>query len=565
MGYSITSSFGRLLGALKSTTTRTHAVPRNAGAEEQRRAAIGLKNGYSAHDTPAGPIYTADTPEAGYFVEEREYAPTIMTVESPSMAGPNSAHARRARFEDPAEEFTNAGPKVSHKPIDYSIFTVRADTVPAQPTHVKEDLFETPKVMEFSEDTSTKVEEAVVTEIPAPIEITPIQESIREEPVVETAPAEPEVEVAPVETPVVEVSDIDETEESPAAEITASTAVFGGVAGVGMAKTSIAIPMPVVPIFLNDETEAVRLFDPVLDFDANECELTLEDSDIPEDGMEKTLAEDIEIEEFQAALEMEAEAAPAEVEVAPVETPVIDIAPVEEPVVEIAPVEEAEIFPVCELADVEEVPVAYTPIETPVTEEPVIEIAPAEESVEFFPVGELADVEEVPVAYIPTVEAAPVEEPELFPVCELADVEEVPVDYTPTIEAAPVEEVPAIPAPAQVFCLPPAGDVKFIEAPSEPVIEVKPAEEPVEFFPVGELADVEEVPVAYTPAVEIAPAEEPVIEVAAVEVSEEPVIDMTAEEEPVVEIAPVERKAEPSIIRRSTVDPADVAAILFGL
>ena len=522
MGFSI-STFGKLFGAFKPATTRAPAVPKNSSAEQQRRAPIGLKSGYTAHNTPAGPIYTTATPEAGYFSEEREYAPTIMTVESPSMAGPNSAHARRARFEDPAEEFTNAGPKVARKPIDYSIFTVRADTVPSEPAPAK-DIFEVPEVVEVAEDTSTKAEEVTVTEIPAPIEITPIQESIREEPAAEVAPVdvapieETVEEIVPVETPVIEVTAIDdaevtetevaESEESPAAEIAASTSFIGGVAGCsGMAETSLSIPMPVVPIFLNDEAEAVRYFDPLLDFDANECEPTLEESDIPDDDMERRLAEDIEIEELQAALENQTVAASSE-------TPVIEVVPVEEPSVEIAPVEE-------------------------------------------------------PV--------------EFFPVQELADVVEVPVDYMPSEEISPSEEIPAIAAPAQVFCLPPAEDVKFIEAPSEPVIEVAPVEEAVEVYPVQELADVVEVPVDYTPAVEV-PAveenveffpveeladvvEEPVVYVPCVDVpeTEEPVIDMTVDEEPVVEIAPTERKAEPSIIRRGSVDPADVAAILFGL
>ena len=540
MGLStIGSSIARLKFALIGNTK---PAVRNDFVEEQRRAAIGLNEGYARHETPAGPVFTSQVSEASYFAEESEFAPTIMTVEPARLTEANAVHIRRtSRFEDPTEEFINAGPKASKTPIDYSVFNVRVGSVPApaedlfsasKPVEVPEAVVNTVAVAEIEpveeepEITITPVEDIIRVE---PIKVEPVDEPVEEEPVVET------VSVETIEVPVVETS--------------------------------------VEPIMIEPVVE-----EPVIE-------------------------------------------APTEETVAEVSVPeIITIAPVEEPVIEAVPEEAVSSVPstpvmVSEPATIE-TPIEET-VEEPVSigfteesaaeEEEPVEISPAEEIATSTAVfGGMANCAGVAItsgclsmqAYVPILddecELVKVFRPELvddYMECErsmedllpetddgmermlaesiemeereaaleeqaseAAEVAvEVPSEIAEPSAEAPAEEpaVMAIEAPAPVACLPPASEVKCIEAPAgAPAFEEIP-EEPVFGIPSAD-APVEDISEAVAP-------EEPVIEIAPIEEIAE-----TPAEEPVVEIAPTERKSEPSILSRKSVDPADVAAVLFG-
>ena len=198
--------------------------------------------------------------------------------------------------------------------------------------------------------------------------------------------------------------DVPASEVSPADEIAASTSVFGGMAGVvGVAKTSEAISKPVYSLKFDDESEVLRAFDG-MDVDLDEFYSTqniVDNLPMVDDGMEKMLAEDLEIEEAEAIIEAMA------------------LGKIEEPVKE-QPIEVVEV-PVEEIADV-----------------------PAEPEMTFDIVA--MQPEEVAVEYTPSVEI--VEEPESYDIVAMQP-EEVAVDYTPSVEVveepiaveeAPVEE-----------------------------------------------------------------------------------------------------------------------------
>jgi|GEM_PF-6995336 len=550
MGISIASGIARFFSGVKGTASKK-TVRSEASSEVQRRAAASLREGYTRHEVQGASIITTDVSEASYFEEETEFAPTIMTVEPANLAGANSPHARRtSRFEDPSEEFLNAGPRVSRTEIDYSVFTVRSDSVketvpaevPAEPAEVPSEdvpITITPVIQ------TPEVSEPVIEAVEAPVEVPaePVIEAVEvpaaePEPVVEAVeapvevPAEPVVEIveekvteAPevidiVDEPVAEEPvDVPASEVSPADEIAASTSVFGGMAGVvGVAKTSEAISKPVYSLKFDDESEVLRAFDG-MDVDLDEFYSTqniVDNLPMVDDGMEKMLAEDLEIEEAEAIIEAMA------------------LGKIEEPVKE-QPIEVVEV-PVEEIADV-----------------------PAEPEMTFDIVA--MQPEEVAVEYTPVVEA--VEEPEMTFDIVAMQPEEVPVEYVASEPETESATVLSLPAPAPVICI---GPAPAAEVPAEPemtfdIVAMQPEEVAVEYTPSVEIVEEpesydivaiqpEEVAVDYTPSVEV--VEEPIA------VEEAPV------EEPVVEIAPTERRSEPSIISRRSIDPNDVAAILFG-
>ncbi len=582
----IASAIARAFGGAKGIFARKSKRDLEE-TENSPRSVESLDEGFRKQTVAGGTIYITEPSERAYFDAEEEYSPSIMSVTPSTLAEANAGPRRTARFEDPADEFINASPRAARTEIDYSVFKVRAPPVEEQPMPAAEpesiempaEPVSEPELIEATVPETSPVEEVIaVEEIPVTEAEEPVVETVFEaepvavpEPVFEAPVSEPVIEVEEIEAPVETAAEVPaeaplllaapapaeepeavievpvesevifeapveapveiETEDKTPAEEIDAFGMFPGMAGISaVAPTSSAAAAPVIS--LRGENDLFGIFCPGLAVEGDDLSNSEEFAvDTPDDGLEEFFCKlDKEVEEQEAAeiayaAMLAAEAARQPVEVPAYEEPAVE-APIEEaPAVE-APVQEA---PAGNMITAEEEAI-FRMLAGDAPEAPAVEApAPAVE----------APVEEEIVFHIPEVEEEPYVAPAPAPVFE-APVEEEIVFHIPEVE----EEPYVAPAPAPVFEAPVEEDIVF----HIPEVEEEPYVAPTPVEPVVEVFETEEVPapVFETPTVEEAP-----VEVASETVSETP-------------SGVPQKVAEPAIISRRAVNPADVAAILFG-
>ncbi len=540
----IASAIARAFGGAKGIFARKSKKDLEE-TESAPRSVESLDEGYTKHAVPGGTIYITEPSERAYFSAEEEYSPTIMTVTPATLAEANAGPRRTARFEDPADEFINASSRSERTEIDYSVFKVRAPPVsekveaapepesveiPAEsesePVIIEVNVSEIPEVVEAASVEEVAVPEAVAeeTEVPEAVFEVPAPEPVMEaEEVVAEAPVEAPLLIA---APVSEPETAAETEEAP---------------------LLIAAPEPAPEVIVEAPVASEEVF-----------EVPVEEVIVP--GTEEmTPAEEIKA-----------------------STMIPGIAGVSA----YAETSEAMNAPVYKMRGENDIFGAFYPQLTADADdlsnsEEFSVSAPDDGLEEFFTRydREVEEQEAAEIAFAAMLAAEAAREPVAAPVLEEAAepaVEahvpvEVPVSHEITSEEEPMfkmlagESAPVFEAPAEeeiVFHIPEVEEEPYV-APA-PAVEEVPVEEEFVFH----IPEVEEEPY-------VAPAPvEPVVEVSEVEEIPAPVFEAPTVEEAPAEVASEtvaetpsgapQKAAEPAIISRRAVNPADVAAILFG-